>query len=513
MRKLLSFSGVLVCLSAVLLVACRLIPVRDKGGVMPTYTPTPNSPPTSIPQPHYGTPVLFEALAPYPTPEGLTEKADLAPAQTLPPGVVVPQATEYPVGHPGHFPYLVAQKQVGRYSVGEWQFPWTGSGVLTISADDEILVKVESFRLRVRHAGRDITGEGHPDVVIDTWSAGSYVSWSTKVYDLGPTLTQVLDAPDVLTDPTFYVPCPWDGRFSDLDGDGSPEFITCDDAPESEYWSASSTNPYAENRNLVILAVLDYQPGQGYMPAGHRFPELYTANIDRYTGQAEQEALGLPDAEASSYHRALVALTMNYLYSGQPAKAWAEFDRLYNGADKVFLWSWIVRVATDSPFYLPAGAFPDVPVPDYYSVRLHPGCASSLDCPDDPDQGKPTCTPEEWLSQQFARMGAGRVVILREGQKATDPAAPERSLAWLEGELRDAGLLLDGEVVWVSRPDDGTRCRVDIVRLEDDVVQGVIELDQSGGFPGTIRRVGLDGKPVASWRLRGDLTWEEVPVR
>jgi len=419
---------------------------------------------------------------------------------------------EYPHPDPGYPLYLEAEKQIGRYLVRQWHHPLVNWGMLTISVDDEILVQVECEMLTVRHAGQDITGEGHPDVVVEAWWRGSsYTSNSFKIYDLGPTLTQVLDTPFVSTDVSFYVPCPWDGRFSDLDGDGSAEFIGCDDAPEFQSFSPSSTNPYAENRNLVILAVLDYQPGQGYVPAGHRFPELYAGNIAMYTDRAVQEALGLPNAEASSYHRALVALTMNYLYSGQPAKAWDEFDRLYHGADKLILWSQINHVASDSPFYRPSGAFPDVPVPDYYSVQLLPGCESAFDCPEGSDQGKPTCTPEEFLGEQFARFWGGGVVILQEGQAAADPTVPVRSKSWFEQEMKNPGLLLPGEYLLVSPPGDAAGCRLDIVRIDDEAVQGYIEFDLSGGFPGMVRRVNLDGKPAASCRLRGDLTWELVP--
>jgi hypothetical protein len=84
----------------------------------------------------------------------------------------------------------------------------------------------------------------------------------------------------------------------------------------------------------------------------------------------------------------------------------------------------------------------------------------------------------------------------------------QRGIFWLEIQLSQSGVLSWEEMLRVSRTEGGP-CRIDIVR--DGKLRGHIELDTSGRFPGEVRRVDLKGREKASWRLRGDLTWEEVP--
>jgi hypothetical protein len=472
---------------------------------------TPGPTDTPYPTPYPFTPFPLEPLPPYPTPVRYWSGTDVALMQTLPTGVTPPvPAEDRSLRARAICPYfLVAQKQIGRYFVREWEASCQGWGIATFSTASEILAQIEFFRGGVRHAGRDITGEGHPDVVVGTTDVGaSMMHTSVKVYDLGPTVTQVMDTPFVSSDPVYYVPCPWYGEFADLDSDGSAEFATCDDAPRYGYYSSSDINPYAEHRQMEVTAVLAYEPGHGYVPASPRFANLYAGYIDMYTRQAEEQAARESRDETHTRIDPLLELTLNYLYSGQPAKAWAELDRLHHGPDKVFLWSTILRIASDSPFYTPAGSFPDVPVPDYYALQLAEGCGPDSDCPTTVEEGQPTCTPREFLTGLFARSVGWPVFIVEEGQRAGDPAFSVRTISWLEDELAQLGVLSWKETLEVSRS-EGTPCRLDIVR--DGKLRGHIELDMSGGFPGEVRRVDRKGRQRASWRLRGDLTWEEVP--
>jgi hypothetical protein len=491
-----------------LLAACTALePKRASSDLVTLSSPVPSL--TSAAYPF--TPVPFEPLPTYPTPEGFQFDPLVVPTQALPPGVTLPElAEDSPVGgYPAYPFYLVGQKQIGRYYVREWEQPIMEWGIVTISTDSEILAQIEFPRLSVRHAGRDITGDGHPDVVVSIWNpAVSMIGTSAKVYDLGSTLTQVLDIPVIWSDPTYYLPCPCPGVFADLDGDGSAEYITCDDAPSHGYYSVSSNNPYAEHRQLQAMAVLDYEPGQGYVPASPRFAYLYAGRIDMYTRQVEEEAGQQARGEADIFNDPVVALTLSYLYSGQPTKAWIELDRLYHGPHKVFLWSEILHAVSSSPFYTPAGPFPDVPVPDYYALQLSPECESHFDCPSTAEEQQPTCEPVDWLADQLAQMWECPVSLLHEGQEAGDPAAPQRSIAWLRDELGRLGLLAPGEMLEVSLS-DGNACRLDIVHAHNPL--GFVQLDMSEGFPGEVRRVDLEGNESTSWRLRGDLTWEPVP--
>jgi len=490
---------------------------------MPAVTDTPALPSkkpasyatSAAPTPFPYTPVPFEPLPPYPTPEGSNPGRGLYPAQELPPGATPAVPAPEPGVATGDGPtyYLVGQGQIGGYTIRLWENPLQGSRIVVISAGGTALVQVEAWRMEVRHAGQDITGEGNPDVVVQlSPPGGSYHTLSTQVFDLGPTLTKVMDAPWVSSDPYPSVPCPQLGIFSDLDGDGSAEFVTCDDAPRWGFYGRSTTNPYAEHRRLMVMAILEYEPGQGYGPAGDRFASWYAPQIAGYTREAEEREPSSPAEEDGATLHALVSLAFYYLYSGQPQKAWAEIERLHRGADKVLLWSQILQKAEESPFYARAGTFPDLPVPDYYTLQLCPDRESDVDCLATPGIGRPTCEPVEWLAARFLDMYLP-VCILEKGQHRGEEGVATRSLAWLDYELGRAGVVERGETLQVSSLGCGDRCRLNLVGgsgEERDTPLGFIELDSTGDLPGEIVRLDSQGSEVSRWRLRGDLTWEEV---
>ncbi|NIV33496.1 MAG: hypothetical protein GWN58_29820, partial [Anaerolineae bacterium] len=406
------------------------------------------------------------------------------------------------------------QRLLGRYAVRVWQSTLTGWGILTITDADNVLVQLEAMRVWVEHAGWDITGEGNPDVVVTLLhGAGSYNSLSTRVFDLGLELTQVLDTPAVATDSSYGISCPERGVFSDLEGDGVPEFITCDDAPRWGFYGVANINPYAEHRRLAVTAVMEYEPGQGFVPAGHRFARLYAPNIATYTREAEERA-ALDTAEVSDTSPdALVALAFNYLYSGRPEKAWAEIERLHKGPDRVLLWSEILQQARESPFYSTEGTFPDVPVPKYYTLRLRPDVESYLRCARTPEAGQPTCEPVDWLADRFLPDLYLPIAVLEQGQDPDGADVAYRSLVWLDDQLRRAGVTGPGESLRGSWPDCPDNCRLDLVEAgnaEHKSPLAFIELEAAEGLPGEVVRLDSQGMESGRWRLRGDLTWEPV---
>jgi hypothetical protein len=461
-------------------------------------------------------PVPFEPLQPYPTPEGFDALRGTLPAQELPDGVTpVTPASEAYTEAGSEYPYhLVGQTLLGSHAVRAWESTLTGWGILTISDADKVLVQLEAMQVQVEHAGRDITGEGNPDVVATLLlGSGSYNSLSTRVFDLGPELTQVLDTPTVATDSSYGISCPEGAVFSDLEGDGVPELITCDDAPRWGFYGAANINPYTEHRRLVVTAVMEYELGQGYVPAGHRFPQLYAANIAIYTREAEEKATLHMGEVGDASPDALVALAFNYLYSGQPEKAWGEIERLHKGPDKVLLWSEILLQAKGSPFYEEEGTLPDVPVPEYYTLRVWPDGESYLSCASSWGAGQPTCEPADWLADRFLVDLYLPVGVLEEGQDLDDADVAFRSLAWLEDQLRRAGVLGWGESLRVSTLDRSKKCRLDLVEASDvehNPILGFIELEAAGGLPGEVVRLDSQGKEVSRWCLQGDLTWEPV---
>jgi hypothetical protein len=159
----------------------------------------------------------------------------------------------------------------------------------------------------------DVTGDGYPDVMFETYDGGSHCCWGTVVYSLGPVPTKVLD----ISSAAYYYAGTGRGSFRDLDSDGIYEFITHDPVLYS---------PCSQPRVKVIL---QYEPGHGYVGASPRFAALYAEDIAAHTRQAEEQI----NLSKEGYKCGVYPVVMDYLYSGQPDRAWEELDRLYLGPD------------------------------------------------------------------------------------------------------------------------------------------------------------------------------------
>jgi hypothetical protein len=194
-------------------------------------------------------------------------------------------------------------------------------------------IQIEFFRELDPLTGSDITGDGSPEAIIETYSGGAHCCFSTVVYSLGERMELVLETPASNCG----------GEFRDLDGDGVAEFVTCDDRFAYTYC------PFAASP--VVTAVLAYEPGQGYGPASARFPEFYTEAIAKATTQAEAAqpgALGEWDATTKC---AVLPLVLAYLYAGQPERAWSELERLYTFPDAQAFREEIEQTVAASPLY------------------------------------------------------------------------------------------------------------------------------------------------------------------
>jgi len=363
--------------------------------------------------------------------------------------------------------YVVEEERVlGRYTVQLWRNTaadaWSFDNIATISAGGQTLVQVEMASALGDLTGTDVTGEGHPDVIVETFTGGAHCCFSTLVYDLGPTLTRVLETPQSNCG----------GRFEDLDGDSVFEFVTCDDLFAYAYC------PYAASP--AVQVILQYDPGQGYVPASPRFADLYAEAVSRHIQAAEAAKPGELGEWDGTTKCAVLPLVLDYLYTGQPGQAWTAFERLYTYPDGPLFWAEVVQAVSDSPLYVAAGALPVVSLPPYYMLQLLTNCG--------PD----------WQV----------IGLLSEGQPACDPVVPHRDIYWLDAQLRRIGLLGDGEGLALTPEGCTTNCRLDVVRLEDSARLGSIRLDTTVGFPGAVYRV--NGVESAHWRMRGDLTWERV---
>ncbi len=406
-------------------------------------TPTAQSP-TSTPSPLPATDT--------PLPPPATDTARPTP---------VPAFTPIPPGY-----RLVQEQTIDAYTFQLWadtgadSFDW--DQIATLSAGGRILAQHEFVYDVSQPLGTDITGEGHPDVVIQVFTGGAHCCFSTVVYDLGPSLTKVLETP--------LSNC--GGRFQDLDGDGTMEYLTCDDLFAYRY-CAYAGSP-------MVDVVLQYEAERGYVPASPRFPQIYTQNLAQHRQWAQDADPDLGDGWDGTTKCSVLWPVLDFLYMGEPAQAWAELDRLYPYPDKHLFWAEVVQAVSDSPLYAPGAPLPAVPQPDYYMLQLLTNCG--------PD----------W---QF-------IGLLQEGQRPCDPRVLTREILWLDIELGRLGLLSSDEMLELTPEGCTANCRLDIVRLSDSKRMGSIRLDTTVGFPGEVYRT--NGHESVHYRLRGDLTWEPL---
>lgn len=234
---------------------------------------------------------------------------------------------------------MADERVVGRHAIRVWRNAAAAvdlqsfDRIVTIAQAGEPLIQVEFFDRLDPLTGSDITGDGVPEAVFHTYSGGAHCCFSTLVYSLGPETEKLLE--------TQASNC--DGNFRDLDGDGIQEFVTCDDRFAYTYC------PYAASP--VVTAVLAYDAGQGYGPASPRFPELYEDAIATHTNLAEQaQPGGLGEWDVTT-KCAVLPLVLDYLYSGQPDRAWSELDRLYTFPDAATFRAEIEETVGASPLY------------------------------------------------------------------------------------------------------------------------------------------------------------------
>lgn len=361
---------------------------------------------------------------------------------------------------------VLDERIVDAYTVRMWRSDDPNVSIVenmvTIARGTDVLVRIESAAEIDQLTGTDITGDGHPDVVIRRYSGGAHCCFSTWVYDLGPTLKEVLRSPESNCE----------GNFTDVDSDGSQEFITCDDS------FAYVFCPYAGSP--LVPVVLGYDEGsQSYLPANIQFADVYDEYIESGVLRARSVQSGEMGEWDGSTKCGVLPAVLGLLYSGQAGQSWGVLEATYEDPDIALYWMEVVRIARMSPLFVEGELAADAETPSYYMLQLLTSCGL--------DRGYIGFLTGDGLDY------CGEGVIYRD-------------IYWLEHEVREIGLIAEQEHLKIS-PDGCTRdCRLDIVQGDDSRV-GSIRLDTSGGFPGAVYRV--NGAESAHRVLRGDLVWEE----
>lgn len=216
---------------------------------------------------------------------------------------------------------LEAEQIIGEYAVRIWRnerSPDDGLGfdsILTLSQTGEPAIQLEYFSGFDALSGTDLTADGVRELIVNTYTGGAHCCFGVTVYSLGDTATKILETR----------PSNCGGQFRDLDGDGVLEFVTCDDIFAYAYCSFAASP--------IVTAVLAYAPDAGYVAAGPRFAEQYTADLPGFQAQAESATPGGRGEWDATTKCAVLPYVLALLYSGQPDQAWSELTRLYTFPD------------------------------------------------------------------------------------------------------------------------------------------------------------------------------------
>jgi len=164
-------------------------------------------------------------------------------------------------------------------------------------------------------SGRDVNGDGDPDLIVTAWSGGAHCCFTTTVYSIGAEARVVLDQETG--------DC--DGRFEDLDGDGRLEFTTCDSGWGTAYCSFAGS-PFPP----VVFA---YDPDKGaYVPATPRYAGRYRERIDGALHEAEA-LIAQPGRTPDDDKCAVLKPVLDLMYAGRFEEGADALRRLYRHPD------------------------------------------------------------------------------------------------------------------------------------------------------------------------------------
>jgi len=186
--------------------------------------------------------------------------------------------------------------------------------------------------------GKDITGEGDPDVIVRGYSGGAHCCFYTILCSLGSEVTAYSFADSPLGN------C--QGEFRDLDNDGIYEFVTRDDSFAYRY-CCFACSP-------AVTVVLKLVPGKGYRPASPEFPWIFEGDVQRDLQLAKNAAQeGRGSAWDGTTKCEVLPLVLDLLYMGQIEQAWLALERYYPFPDLGVFRSEIAERVFSSPFFVP----------------------------------------------------------------------------------------------------------------------------------------------------------------
>lgn len=238
---------------------------------------------------------------------------------------------------PGYL--LKEERLVDDYAIRWWTNPGSEIGfddILLIEATGHPTIRVDMVFALHDLTGTDINADGFPDVVVETFSGGAHCCFGTQVYSLRDEAVLILQKPESNAG----------GYFEDLDTDGASEYLTYDDSFAYKYC------PYAAG--VSVKVIMAYDSAQDfYIPASLWYPEQYAAEIALNEQRASKYKSGELGEWDNSNICAILPLSLDYIYMGQPELARAEFYKRYSGANVDEVWNEVMLIVQGSPLFTP----------------------------------------------------------------------------------------------------------------------------------------------------------------
>ena len=166
--------------------------------------------------------------------------------------------------------------------------------------------------------GTDVNGDGFADLVVSAWSGGAHCCYSSGIYSVGETVRPILVLETGNCGP---------GELEDLDGNGTREFITCDDQWAYTYCS------FADSPLPRVIYSYDSTRGM-YVLDTPRFAASYREQLAEWLEDAQEWMSRSGGKDLGVDKCRLLRPALGLMYSGRFSDGVALIRGLYRGDDR-----------------------------------------------------------------------------------------------------------------------------------------------------------------------------------